>query len=386
MNCRKCSRPLPDGALFCPWCGAKQEAPRRGTYRRMRGNGAGTAYKRGRSWYCQVTVGCTPTEGGVRFNRVAKGGFATKREALAYCPILREEATARKPERRRLTFAEIYDAWYDQHVQHVGSSTMGCYSAARKYFSALDGFYFDEIDLDDLQECVDECPCGRRTLENMKALAGLLCKYALPRHQTDMNYAEFIHIGHDEKKARPAFSFDQVEAIRALVGKTPYADYVYALIYTGFRPTELLSLRKEDLSDGILYGGSKTAAGRNRAVPVPPQLHDIIQQRLAFDSPWLFPRADGQRMNAKYFRETFFYPVLAAAGIQKIPTPDRPAYYVPYSCRHTFSNLLKNASGSDKDKAALMGHTDYRTTKRMYQSAELASLRLIMGDLNLSHL
>ena len=49
-----------------------------------------------------------------------------------------------------------------------------------------------EIDLDDLQECVDDCPCGKRTKENMKAIAGLLMKYAIPRHQTDMNYAEYV--------------------------------------------------------------------------------------------------------------------------------------------------------------------------------------------------
>ena len=98
-------------------------------------------------------------------------------------------------------------------------------------------------------------------------------------------------------------------------------------------------------------------------------------------SEYLFPKDDGTQMSPKFFRDNYFYPVLAAAGIQPIPTQDKPAYYVPYSCRHTFANLLKDVPGSDKDKAELIGHEDYKTTKRMYQSAELENLKAIMSQL-----
>ena len=99
------------------------------------------------------------------------------------------------------------------------------------------------------------------------------------------------------------------------------------------------------------------------------------------DSEYLFPKDDGTQMSAKYFRDNYFYPVLAAAGIQPIPTPEHPAYYVPYSCRHTFANLLKNAPGSDKDKAGLMGHEEYKTTQRLYQSAEIEAFKSIVNSL-----
>ena len=86
-------------------------------------------------------------------------------------------------------------------------------------------------------------------------------------------------------------------------------------------------------------------------------------------------------LSARYFRDTYFYPVLAAAGIQPIPTKTKPAVYVPYSARHTFANLLKDAPGSDKDKAGLIGHEDYKTTKRLYQSAELDALKAIIKSI-----
>lgn len=345
---------------------------------RTRPNGAGTVYKRGKTWTARVVVGWKFAEDGHAIPLYnTKGGFALKRDAQKYCETLKK-ASKTAP---KMSAQEIYDAWLRVHEGRVGRSTLNCYRAAWKYFKPLHHLPFADIDLDDLQECVDDCPCGKRTRENMKALAGLLCKYALPRHQTDMNYAEFIHTGNDAKGTRPAFSREQIEMIRAQIGITPHAEDVYTLIYTGMRPSELFALTKEDYKDGILYGGIKTEAGKNRAVPVAPNILSIIENRLRSVSEFLFPKDDGTQMSAKYFRDNYFYPVLAAAGIQPLPTTDQPAYYVPYSCRHTFANLLKDVPGSDKDKAALIGHEDYKTTKRMYQSAELDNLRAIISKL-----
>ena len=345
---------------------------------RTRPNGAGTAYKRGKTWTARVVVAWKERpEGGFTPVYRTKGGFSRKKDALDYIPELFKSPKQEK----KLTMQEIYDAWLPAHESRVSKSTLGCYRAAWKYFHPIYHMPFADIDLDDLQECVDDCPKGKRTKENMKALAGLLCKYALPRHQTDMNYAEFIHTGNDEKGTRPAFSREQIALIRGQVGITPHAEDIYVLIYTGMRPSELFALTKDDYKDGILYGGIKTEAGKNRAVPVAPNILPIIENRLLSVSEYLFPKDDGTQMSAKYFRDNYFYPVLAAAGIQPLPAPDHPAHYVPYSCRHTFANLLKDVQGSDKDKASLIGHEDYKTTKRMYQSAELDNLKAIISQL-----
>ena len=378
MPCRKCKRETPPDAMYCPYCGVSLSPNKVSRKPRTRPNGAGTAIKRGKTWTARVVVGWKVLDSG-KATPVwrTKGGFTTKKDALAYCPEL-FKTSKQKP---RQTMMQIYDAWLPTHENRVGKSTMNCYKAAWKYFKPLYYMPFADIDLDALQECIDDCPNGKRTKENMKALAGLLCKYALPRHQTDMNYAEFLHTGNDAKGTRPAFTKAQVEAIRNQIGITPHADDVYCLIYTGFRPTEMFGLTKRDYIGGVLYGGIKTEAGKNRAVPVPSKIADIIQNRMFGKSDYLFPKDDGTQMSAKYFRDNYFYQVLANAGIQDMPTQDKPAYYVPYSCRHTFANMLKDIPGSDKDKAALIGHEDYNTTKKHYQSAELDLLKDIMSKL-----
>ena len=345
---------------------------------KVRGNGLGTAYRRGRTWTACITIGwkTTPT-GRAQAIRRTKGGFSTKRDALAYCQQL-QAAPIEKP---KMTLQQVYDAWLPVHEARVSKSTADCYKAAFRYFDDLHYRLMSDIDVDELQECLDACPRARRTRENMKAVIGLLYKYAIPRHQATMNLAEYLHTGDNDKSTRPPFSPEQVERIRQRIGITPYADVVYVLIYTGFRPAELFSLTKDSYHDGILIGGIKTEAGKDRAVPVSPRIMPIIEERVSTCHGFLFPRENDEQMSVAYFRDCCFYPVLAAAGIQPLPTTEHPAYYTPYSCRHTFANLLKGAPGSDVDKAKLIGHADYSTTKKMYQSAELEAMKKIIEEL-----
>ena len=378
MPCRKCKRETPSDALYCPYCGLELNPAPKSHKGRTRPNGAGTAVKRGKTWTARVVVAWKTAEDGHAIPIwKTKGGFQTKRDALAYIPDLFTQPK-KKPVQ---TLQAVYQAWLPQHEQRVSHSTINCYKAAWRHFSALYYYPIKDIDVDMWQECLDTCGCAKRTRENMKALCGLLYKYAIPRHQADMNLAEYLHTGENDKSTRPAFTMEHVESIRQQIGITQYAEYVYVLIYTGFRPTELFSLTKNSYQDGILYGGIKTEAGKNRAVPVSPRIEAIVDERLSISDNFLFPRDNGEQMTVNYFRDNYFYRVLDAAGIQPMPTDEHPAYYTPYSCRHTFANMLKYAQGSDKDKAALIGHEDYSTTKKHYQSAEIKALKEIISQL-----
>ena len=73
---------------------------------RTRPNGAGTAYKRGRTWTACITIGwkTTPT-GRAQAIRRTKGGFSTKRDALAYCQQL-QAAPREKP---KMTLQQVIE-------------------------------------------------------------------------------------------------------------------------------------------------------------------------------------------------------------------------------------------------------------------------------------
>lgn len=407
MNCRKCSRDLPADAVYCCYCGVKQEAAKRAP---KRANGSGWARKRGKTWTAGLIVG--QTEDGAP-DTVTLGGFSTKGSALEFVPVLKAASKLAKAERNAVlrqahlqntidealfvvksykkktsadttTFRELYDRWYPFYEPRIDKSTMNGHRAAMSYFKDLWAVPFSQLSADDLQDCIDACPKGKRTRENMKSLGKRLYEYAIGRKLATVNCADYVYIPKETERRRSALTPDHVEKIRQQIGKYPMADYVYCLCYLGFRPNEMLQLGKDSFrqQDGVdfLVGGFKSAAGTDRAVTIAPQIRSIINRRLASPGDLLFPGPDGGQIDDEYFREKVFYPLLAHLGIQQIPETGKPAELVPYSCRHFFSNLLKDARGSDKDKAALMGHSDYETTKRAYQSEDLQAMQKITNS------
>lgn len=380
MRCRICRAETPDNSNYCINCGAKQNTKRKP---KSRGNGQGSVYQLpNKSWAAVCTIGYT-VGADMKLHRKtrSKQGFKTKREALEYLPRLK----VAPPSERNATFSELYAKWAPTH--NAGKSTMGCYSAALKYFEQIAPYNLRDITVDDLQECLDDCPKGKRTKENMRALCGLIYKYAIPRGYTanGLNMAEYLTIDAEAATARPGLPVEAVTAIENAVGTITGADYVLCQCYLGFRPSELLALdaRYYNRKERAFVGGAKTDAGRDRVVTVSPKIQPIVD-RLTENkiSGPVFCAADGSALSLEAYR-AMFYRVLDACGVDNPIEGEgdaRRRRYTPHSCRHTFATLMKRVPGSDKDKLALMGHTSTEML-RHYQDVNYSDLRKITDAL-----
>lgn len=347
---------------------------------RSRPNGTGTAVKRGKSWTAVVIVGWKPSKDDSHKIPVyrTKGGFPTKRDALNHCQVL-----LNGPERKKqIRMYELFALWEKAYSPRIVPSTMGCYKYAYKHFSALHYRFIDQITAADLQACMDACPSGKRTHQNMKCVAGLLWAYAMDSGYISQDVTNNLYIGKGQTVQRDPLTEEEVRKIYSAIGKIRYADYVYCLCYLGFRPTEFLSLKKEHyrIIEGIecLVNGSKTEAGKDRIVVIPPQILDFVRARMYVPGTdlifpqYVFSRRKGEpftgfkEMHHSYFREEVFKPMMQSLGIAENKTP--------YAARHTYSDKLKRADGDDKTKAGLMGHTDYAFTRSHYQSTDMDDL------------
>lgn len=378
MQCKKCGAQIPDGSRFCCACGKPQTPV---TRRKKRGNGQGYVFKAANgTWRARVTLGyIMQPDGSVHRKTRTKCGFATKKEALAALPGLKKA----QEKRRDLTFRELYDAWLPTHK--ADDSTLGCYRAAIKYFTPIWMMKMSDVDIDDLQDCIDECPRGKRTKENMRAACGLMYKYGIPRRliPENMNLAQFLTVKGEAAAHRPSFTDIEIEKIRQAVGVVPYADYVYCMVYLGFRPSEFLALDVQNYNRAqhCLVGGAKTAAGKGRTVTVSPKIQRLVD-RAAGDrsSGALFCDESGNAWTLRAFTDRAFYPALEAAGIDnpivEVAGGVKRHKYTPHSCRHTFATLAKRIKAPEKDMLELIGHTDISMT-RYYQDVDLDDLRRI---------
>lgn len=371
MICPKCQKTVPDDAVLCCYCGRRFVIEK--SARKKRGNGEGSAYKRGSTWTAVASsLSWTDDEGKMHRKRLTKGGFKTKGEAIAYAQQLRN-SPQEVPE---MSLEELYFTWEKSYTKRVGSSTMAGYKAAFKHYSNLHHKAVATIRPAELQAQIDACPNGKRTKQMMKVTAGLLWQFALDNDLVKKDITKNLYTGNDQTSTHEPFTDLELRRIRNAVGTEPYAAYVVALCYTGFRPGELLELKKTAYhsDDQYLIGGGKTEAGTDRIVTVPPAIQNILKERAeAEGTKYLFPNLKtGKEMSHEYFRKYCFDPLMKKLGITG---------KVPYSCRHTYSNLIKNAPGDSGDKARLMGHTDYTFTQERYQSSVLADLKMITDAL-----
>ena len=364
---------------------------------KVRGNGMGCAYQRPgeKTWTVEVVVGWKYPNGDItkpkRPVRKKKGGFATKRAALEYATTLKGNPS----ETVRMTLQDAYLAWKPSYEKRIDASTMACYTSAYKHFSALHGTWMDQISSDALQACMDACKAGKRTRQNMRTTAGLLWAYALDKKAVDRDITKKLYTGKGTSVHREPITPQEEAVIQKAIGHERYAEYIYCLLFLGYRPGELLELRKDQLFCSNLaehpddppipvwyfVNGKKTEAGRNRIVVVPDQILEyVIARTYVPGTDLMFPMYRFSRktkmflgfkpMSDKYFRESVFKPMMSRLGIAEGK--------VPYGARHSYADKLKYASGSDRDKAALIGHKNYLFTQSAYQSAYLADLKKIV--------
>ncbi len=81
----------------------------------------------------------------------------------------------------------------------------------------------------------------------------------------------------------------------------------------------------------------------------------LAAQQQEIQTLWIFPNADGGRLNLDNLRHRIWYPTLRRAGL-------RPRDL--YQCRYTFASLMLQAGEDPAWVARMLGHT---TTKMLYE-------------------
>lgn len=368
MVCRKCKKPIPEGSSFCCFCGVRQSvnAPRR-----SRGNGQGTAYRRGRTWTAQWTVDTfVDAAGHLHQRRATKGGFPSKTAALAFAanPVVTAPKQVYRP-----TLSDYYSWWlrsgaYDK----LGASKRCAYDIAWRRLSALANRPVSELTIDDLQSCVDAQTETYYPAKDMKSVLSKIFKRAVAEGQAKSNLAEFVELPPLEETEQRPFTEDEIKALWAAYdGGDTFAAFPLLMIYSGMMPGELLRCTADMVhpeTREIIGCGLKTK--KRKATPLiypdwlDPLVTDILS-RIRSKKGYIVG------MNQDNFYSEY-HALLARAKVRDLP---------PYSCRHTTATALALAKTAPSLIQEIMRHTKFSTTQR-YIHPDMESAHKAINELS----
>lgn len=342
MICTKCRAAVPDDAVLCCYCGKRFVTERK---TKKRGNGQGTAFKRGNTWTAQVTIGrrdlpifdlSNPPEEAKKSRqtiRRSKGGFATKSEALAYCPTLLAAGGAIRPQIPRL---EHYWSIYSSgEMEALSGSTKTAYRIAWKKLEPLHYSKVDCIAVSDLRRAVSEKCKTYDTAKDCQSLLSHLFELAAADGYANKDLPSFIVLPEIKEKEREAFSPEEQEKLwRLYESGNKGAAIPLVLIYTGMMPGEARKLKVEniDMENRIIIGaGMKTKVRKKTpmvlALSILPVLQDLIDNALPSGNLWTKDKETWYK---------HYYAAVEAAGCRRLS---------PYCCRHTTATALAITEG-----------------------------------------
>ena len=325
--CRKCKREAPPDALYCPYCGAALRPTPRVHKPRTRPNGAGTAFKRGKTWTARVVVGWKPREGlkSLPIYR-SKGGFSTKREALEYCAALAQNA----PKRAAPKLIEYWSTYHGGEFENLSKSKQTAYSGAWKKLSALYYRPVDQITVAELRSAVSKVASTFYTVRDCKVVLTRLFELAGADGWCSKDLPSYIVLPKLEEKERQAFTPDEQRALwKAYDDGDIRAAVPLLMICTGMMPGEMQSLRVEHIDvegQKIVGVGMKTKVRKKSPVYLPEDALPIVEDLIARAQPngYVFPHNED-----KWYAD--YYAALEAAGCRRLE---------PYCCRHTTATRL----------------------------------------------
>ena len=315
----------------------------------------------------------TKLSGNRRRPYIVKEGMSGKQKVIGYAAT-REEGLILlakynrcpwNPDMAQYTFAELYQLWLETRAQKLAATSKNALCAAYRHCHALYRLRYRDIKPYQMQVCIDECGKGYATQGAIRNLFRHLDRYAGELDIIERCASDFLTVAPTPPTTKTVFSDEEIARIHRHA-MLPWADSVLFLLYTGFRISEMLGLRVEDvdLRLGVMVGGTKTAAGKNRVVPIHPQIREIVANRCACsESGYLF-EYKGKKISQTQYRRLWI------ALMETLSMS-----HTPHECRHTFRSLLDSAGANKVCIDRLMGHVSQGTGERIYTHKTIDELK-----------
>ena len=307
-----------------------------------RPNGTGSVYKRNdtkrrKPYTAEVTLGYTDT--GKRIRKVI-GSFEKRTDA--WKALYNYFGNPELYNAQKITFGQCWDKMIEAKSR-LGIS-MTVYNSAKARCQHIWNRPIQELRLYDLQHIVDSANLKPSTKRSIKVALNAVFTLAYENDYITKNYAQLIktpalgpsvlHTPFSLEDVKEMWNHTEDDAIKIAL--------IY--IYTGARPTELLTMKWEsvNLDEQYMVGGIKTTAGKNRHIPI----------------------ADCILLFMKYFRDQnknnlFGFTTINTLRVRLKEISQRYpiSLHIPHDTRHTFVTLANTYNLKEVIVKRIVGHS-----------------------------
>lgn len=300
------------------------------------------------------------------------GYYPTRKEAML--ALAQYNAKPFDIQLSKSTFSELYEAWSKLEFPSMGKSLVSAHKAAYKHCKALYNKPYKTIRKYDMQACISNCGKSYATQTNIRNLLSQLDKFAFDNDVIDKCYSTNLTVSEKEVKLqRKIFTDAEVQTLWAHSGE-PCVDETLFMLYTGMRVTEMLTLTCDriNLEERTIRYGIKTAAGKNRLIPIHDELFPIVEQHLTGEclfSDWSDVENERSRYSA-FVRE--WDKTLSKLGMS----------HTTHECRHTFRSKLDSAEANKVCIDLIMGHKTGDIGERVYTHKTIEELKTAIAKLS----
>lgn len=357
MNCKKCKKEIPDGAFYCPWCGAPQKRnPKKKMYQRPDG------------LYEQIKT--------INGKRIAFRGKTEKEVTDKMLEYQKKEESGPR-------FKEVAENWKEAAYADIEYNTAKGYNAKWKHAVEYFGDCFTkEIKSNDVRAYVGYL-AGKgfayKTVAHHLSVLRLILDYAVLQNIIPVNPAVGVTVpkrlprSHREMPSQADLDLIQKNASNGFWGLI-----AAFMLYTGCRSGEVFAIRQKDIDresqnlsirSSVYYENNKpklkepkTISGV-RVVPIPNFILSLIPEGapgdFVFSPDPKHPISDSQRRKGwvKFQKEI---------GIS----------CTPHQLRHAYATLLYESGVDEKTAQKLLGHSDIATTLNIYTHIREQKLQL----------
>lgn len=403
IKCAECQLQVSDKAVACPHCGCPlqpnmtQRKHRKSNKRRRLPNGFGQISEiKGRNlrkpFRAMVTIGKNENGRPICKPLKPESFFETYNDAYAALVEYNKDPYDLS---QSMTVKELYDEWSEKYFARLESdSSVRGIKSSWNYCSAIYDMGVREVRARHVRACIEEGYvldkgekryASNNTKNRIKSTLNLLLDYAVEYEYVDRNYARDMKMvdsltketsGNSSKHM--SFSDEEMFKLWENVNTRLYADVILIQCYSGWRPTELVELRLEDvdLKEWTMTGGIKSDAGTNRTVPIHEKIKGLVEMKyneaIELGSEYLINcldrKSDSDMLNFSYKK----YSNRFAAVIDDLSLDER---HRPHDPRKHFVTMAKKYGVDEYAIKRLIGHAIDDLTEKVYTERDITWLR-----------